>query len=274
VKQVERWREALEAWAIPEAVLDAAPESPYGFPTELFHRRAIRSVSAPPTPTTLRALDALPSGGSVLDVGVGGGSTSLPLTPKARSIVGVDSAPGMLSAFRGAAAASGASVRTIEGAWPERASEAPVCDVVVCGHVLYNVADIAPFVRALDEHASARVVVEITGEHPWAWMNDLWVRFHDLVRPTSPVAEDAREVLAELGLTPSWEERSVGPQPSGFERREEAVALVRRRLCLPSDADADIERALGGRLRAVDGLWSAGPSSTAIVTMWWDAARR
>jgi SAM-dependent methyltransferase len=270
VSEVERWREALAAWAIPDAILAAAPESPYPFPTEPFRRRAIRSVSAPPTPTTVRALDALPSGGSVLDVGVGGGSTSLPLARKAGSIVGVDSARGMLSAFRDAAATSGASVRTIAGAWPERAAHAPVCDVVVCGHVLYNVADLAPFARALDEHAGARVVVELTGEHPWAWMNDLWQRFHDLRRPTSPRAEDAREVLVELGLAPSWEERSVGPQPSGFDRREDAVALVRRRLCLPREADAEVERALGGRLRSVDGLWSCGPSRTRIVTMWWD----
>ena len=38
-----------------------------------------------PTPTTRRALEALPEGGSVLDVGVGGGATSLPLAGRAGS---------------------------------------------------------------------------------------------------------------------------------------------------------------------------------------------
>jgi precorrin-6B methylase 2 len=282
VSAIERWRGSLEAWTIPDAILAAASESPYGFPTELFRRRAVRSASAPPTPTTVRASEALPPKGTVLDVGVGGGSTSLPLAGRASSIVGVDSSPAMLSAFGSAlwaafgeaAAGSVSRLRTIEGSWPECALEAPVCDVVVCGHVLYNVADIEPFVRGLDAHATARIVVELTGEHPWMWMNDLWMRFHDLERPTSPTAEDARDVLEELRFGPGWEERSVGPQPSGFERRQDAVALVRRRLCLPPDADAAVEVALGDRLRSDEGLWSAGPSTTRIVTMWWDAGRR
>jgi SAM-dependent methyltransferase len=271
VTALDRWRDALRAWAIPDAILSDAPESPYGFPTEPFRRRAERSAVAPPTPTTLRARDALAAGGTVLDVGVGGGSTSLPLADHASVIVGVDGSSVMLEAFADTARASGVRVDTIEGAWPDVGSDVPACDVVVCGHVFYNVQELAPFVIALDEHARRRVVVELTGEHPWAWMNDLWLRFHDLERPTSPTADDAREALAELGIDAGWEERTVEPQPSGFERREDAVGLVRRRLCLPADADEAVAEALGARLMSVEGLWSAGPTSTRIVTMWWDA---
>ena len=43
-------------------------------------------------------------------------------------------------------------------------------------------------------------------------------------------------------------------------RREDAVALVRRRLCLPAERDADVGAALGDRLVLdADGDWSAGP---------------
>jgi precorrin-6B methylase 2 len=270
----ERWAEALRGWAIPEEILAAAPESPYGFPTELFRRRAERSVSAAPTPTTLRAHEALPEDGSVVDVGVGGGSTSLPLVEGVSVIVGVDESRSMLDAFRQAAATTGVHVETVEGRWPDVAAQAPICDVVVCGHVFYNVQELAPFVIALGEHARRRVVVELTGEHPWAWMNDLWVRFHGIQRPTEPTAEDAREVIRELGIEPAWEERTVEPQAAGFERREGALALVRRRLCLPADADDAVAEALGARLTSADGLWSAGPASTRIVTVWWDVGER
>ena len=267
---IERWGEALRAWAIPDAILAAAPESPYGFPTELFRHRAERSVSAAATPTATRAREALPRGGTILDVGVGGGSTSLPVGDGASTIVGVDESRSMLDAFRDTADGLAIRVETLEGRWPHVSPSAPSCDVVVCGHVLYNVQDVEPFVRALDRHARRRVVVELTGEHPLAWMNDLWVRFHGVERPTEPTAALARDAIRELGIEPAWEERAVEPQASGFERREDAVALIRRRLCLTPDRDDEIAEALGPRLRYLGGLWSAGPDATTIVTMWWD----
>jgi precorrin-6B methylase 2 len=272
VTALERWRDALRAWAVPDAILRAAPESPYGFPTELFRRRAERSASETPTATTIRARQALPDRGTVLDVGVGGGSTSLPLAGRASAIVGVDQSSSMLEAFAETAAAAGVRAEIVEGGWPDVAGRTPTCDVVVCGHVFYNVQDLGPFARALTDHARHRVVVELTGEHPLAWTNDLWLRFHDLERPTSPTAEDARDALRELGIDPGWDEREVEARPSGFDRREDAIALIRRRLCLPADADDAVDEALGPRLTSVDGLWSAGPATTRIVTMWWDGA--
>ena len=269
VNALEHWRSALRSWAIPEEILAAAPESPYGFPTELFRRRAERAAESEPTPTTLRALDALPAGGSVLDVGVGAGSTSLALASRASLIVGVDVSQDMLAAFRETAQAAGVAARTVHGIWPDVASEVEPADVVVCGHVFYNVQDLEPFVHQLTAHARRRVVVELTGHHPLAWMNDLWQRFHTLDRPAGPTADDAERALLELGLDPG-RARLEAPGSGGFDRREDAVALVRRRLCLPPDRDAEIAEALGGRLAERDGLWSAGPIVQAVETLWWD----
>jgi hypothetical protein len=50
------------------------------------------------------------------------------------------------------------------------------------------------------------------------------------------------------------------------------VALVRRRLCLSDDRDAELADALGERLTEDDGLWAAGPAEHAITTLWWDRA--
>lgn len=264
----DRWRDALLAWAIPDEILSAAPEPPYAFPTELFRRRTERAVGGAPSPTTLRALEALPDGGTVLDVGVGGGATSLPLAPRASRIVGVDGSEGMLESFRGSAESTEVETVGVLGAWPDVAAVVEPADVAVCGHVLYNVQDLPPFVGELTAHAQRRVVVELTDHHPWAWMRDLWTAFHGLERPDGPTVDDAEAVLREVGLDLERDDR-VDAATGGFERREDAVALVRRRLCLPAARDAEIAHALGDRLAERDGLWSAGPATQRITTMWW-----
>jgi 2-polyprenyl-3-methyl-5-hydroxy-6-metoxy-1,4-benzoquinol methylase len=269
----ERWREQLQDRAIPQPILDAAPESPWGFPAELFRVRAQRAGSGPPTPTTLRALEALGEGGTVLDVGCGSGATSLPLAAATTRLTGVDGSPPMLAAFREAAAARGIEADGIEGAWPDAAGRVPVCDVVVSGHVLYNVPDLQPFLRALTAHAGRRVVVELTEHHPLAWMQDLWERFHGVRFPDGPTADDAAAVARETGAAVQREDRNVGEDrgTGGFSRREDALALVRRRLCLPADRDVELADALGDRLREdAEGLWSAGPAADVVVTLWWD----
>jgi len=270
VSALERWARELAGWGIPEEILAAAPESPWGFPAELFRVRAERAAAREPTASTHRALEALLEGGSVLDVGVGGGAASLPLSERTSSIVGVDTSADMLTAFAEGASARGLRTVTVQGQWPDVASEVPETDVVVCHHVLYNVQDLEPFVRALDAHARNRVVTEITATHPLAWMSGLWKHFHGLERPEGPTADDAFEALGELGLPARRDVELRTPLSSGFERREDAVALVRRRLCLPPERDPEIAEALGPSLVESDGLWAAGPAEQTLVTLWWD----
>ena len=269
---LKRWGERLRARSVPEEILAKAPESPYGFPAELFRRRGLAAAARrEPTPTTVRALEALPEGGSVLDVGVGGGATSLPLAGRAGLITGVDGQRDMLDAFEAAAREAGADTAAVPGEWPSVAERVPVCDVVVCGHVFYNIGDLEPFVRALHEHAVHRVVVELTEQHPLAWMRDLWNHFHDVRWPDGPTADDAAGALDEMGFEARREDRTeTGDRGGGFERREDAIALVRRRLCLPANRDPDVVEALGDRLRLDVGLWSAGPPEQEVVTLWWN----
>ena len=270
---LEDWRDGLAAMAIPKEILAAAPESPWGYPTELFRRR-VEATRREPSALVERALDALPEAGAVLDVGVGGGATSLPLAARAARITGVDSSESMLESFRASALEAGVEAVAIQGSWPDVAGHVEPADVVVCGHVLYNVGDLAPFAGALTDHARRRVVVEITGSHPLAWMSDLWRRFHGMDRSAGPTADDAEAALRELGLTVDREDREIEPRSGGFDRREDAVALVRRRLCLPADRDAEIAEALGDRLAERGGSWSAGPTTQPIVTISWPGTAR
>ncbi len=268
------WASALERWAIPDDILARAPESPWGFPIDLFRRRAeaaARRGGTGATPTTRRAMEALEGGASVLDVGVGSGATSLPLAERAGRIVGVDQDPDMLVAFLEAAEAAGVEGVAVRGRWPDVAVAAPVCAVAVSGHVVYNVPDLVAFARALDAHATRRVVLELTAQHPLSWMNGLWRRFWGLERPDGPTADDAEALLIAAGHTVLRDQRvDADDRDAGFARREDAVALVRRRLCLPAASDAEVADALGDSLREHHGLWSTGPDEVLVVTLWWD----
>lgn len=260
----------MQTWALPESILAAAPESPWGFPIEPFRTRVERAKPGDLTFANRRALDALPEHGTVLDVGVGSGAASLPLHPCCSLIVGVDSSAALLTEFRRQARRAAVSARTIRGVWPDVQSRTPVADVVVCNHVFYNVADLAPFALALHAHARQRVVVELTRRHPTSWMADLWLRFHGLERPDRPDAADAFSLLRGLGLPARRHSARRDRGAGGFARRADAVASIRRRLCLDPSRDSEVAEALGDRLIHDDGLWAVRPPSQPTVTLWWD----
>jgi len=59
----------------------------------------------------------------------------------------------MLAAFMTESLQRGVAHPTMHRSWPGVSHDAPVCDVVICHHVLYNIPDLEPFVKALDAHA-------------------------------------------------------------------------------------------------------------------------
>jgi SAM-dependent methyltransferase len=270
---LDRWRKELEAWAIPEEILARAPESPWGFPVGMFRAKADRARGAEPTPSTLQALRLLGDGGTVLDVGAGGGAASLPLAGAATRIVAVDESPGMTEAFLAAAAEAGVEADAVVGRWPDVAGQVGPADVVVCNDVLYNVQDLGPFALALGDHARRGVVVQITRAHPLVSSGPLWRRFHGLERPQGPTADDAIAALAELGIEAErqdWTTDSAG----SFQRREDLAAFLRRRLCLPADRDPEIAEALEPIAVHEAAGWRLGPLHRPVTTLWWQGTAR
>jgi SAM-dependent methyltransferase len=251
---LDQWQAELEAWAIPDEILAQAPEPPWGFPVELFRADA----ENPHSPSRDVALEELGAGGSVLDVGCGGGAASFALVPPASLVVGVDSSADMLREYAATADARGVTYREMLGAWPDVAGDEKF-DVVVCHHVFYNVADLVPFVCALDDAAIGRVVVELTATHPLTASAPLWRHFYGIERPQGPTAELAIEVLRDIGITPQVREWSRAPRNVP---REAYVRLNRRRLCLPVEAEPEVDRHM------------ADPSTTSrdVVTIWWDGS--
>jgi SAM-dependent methyltransferase len=257
----DSWAWALADWRIPPEILAAAPQDPWAFPTDLFERRADAALHSPPTPSGVRALEGLVNRGSVLDVGAGGGAAAFALRDRMTRLTAVDSSADALTGLRSRARAARVDAHTVEGSWPDVAGDVSVHDVVVCHHVVYNVPQIATFLAELDRHARKRVVVELTDRHPLANLNPLWLKFHGLVRPDRPTADDFMGVVAELGLTASavrWETEA----DDGLDVAARA-RMARIRLCLPEEREGEVAHALA----------ALGPPRTTRVTVWWDADR-
>lgn len=237
----ERWADALAHWGIPDEILTQAPADPWIHPPAMF-----RSGPQDPadTPSMRAAAGLLGTGGSVLDIGCGGGRSSLPLGPDLlREVTGVDEQQAMLDLFAAAAAERGIACRTVLGHWPGDAASTPSADVVVCHHVVYNVSPIATFVGELSSHASRGVVVELPDRHPQMPMNPLWKRFWGLDRPDEPTSDLFVEVVRERGFDPEVATVDRLPRRSAVDQAE-FVAFVRQRLCLTPLRDNEVAAAL------------------------------
>ncbi len=248
------WADQLAEWAIPARIMAVAPESPWAFSPGLFTAPA---DPGPDTPSRVRAREAVPDGGAVLDVGCGGGAAGLALVPPAGRVVGFDRGADLLERFVARAVELGVDHEVVQGDWPADADAVGPADVVVCHHVAYNVAELASFAAALDRHARRRVVMEMTSDHPRSGVNDFWRHFWDLERPTGPTADDAVAVLVEAGIRPEVER---SPRVPRSVPRSVRVASVRRYLCLTEDRDPEIDALLG----------EESELSGEVVTLWWD----
>ena len=268
---LERWRDALAAWAIPDRILREAQASPWLPEPRVFIRRAASRKARPQGRSYERAREALPVRGTVIDVGAGAGAASLPLLDIAGSLIAVDTDAALLTELRAQAETHADKVRTVVGRWPDAAAKLPVADVVVCHHVLYNTADLQPFVAALDAHAHRRVVIEITEHHPLTRLNPLWKRFHDLDRPTTPTWVDAEAALRSFHADLRVEHDHV-PSDVSTGTWGELVGATCRRLCLPAERRDDVAAALVDDGAQPDDPSTWSPRDRGVVTLWWDGA--
>jgi len=129
----ERWTRLLASWALPDEILAQAPASPWAHDPATF---AVDDTLERDTVASRLVREVLPTtGGSVLDVGCGGGRSSLALAPPATHLTGFDENPRMLDQFALAAITAGVAHTEVQGRWPADPELAPTGDVVVCHHV-------------------------------------------------------------------------------------------------------------------------------------------
>jgi SAM-dependent methyltransferase len=267
VSAAESWRRQLDEWRIPDELLKAVPDSPYGWPQHLWKRRAEQALESDHASPTLAVVRKLVAAGSVLDVGAGTGRASLPLVRDGYLVTMVEPNPTMLETLSELKGEQ--RFQIVRGRWPEAKDQVAPHDVVLSAHVVYDVADIAPFLRALHDAAVLGVVLELTSAHPWVDLGPLYKELHNLDRPTGPTVEDLALVVDEVvGAEPTIE-RWSRETDMVFETVEEAVEFSARRLVLPRHRWNELEAMLAPRLVGRAGHWQISPTARQLCTLWW-----
>ena len=255
-----KWSTDLASWAIPDEILSRVTTPPWVHPVEMF----TVEETIPDSISHQVARSVVPAGGTVLDVGSGGGRAAFALVPPAGTVIAVDHQQGMLDEFAKAAAQREVRHEEFLGDWPAVAGEVPKANVVVCHHVAFNVADIVPFMQALNMHAKTRVVLEIPFQHPQTHLNPLWKKFWNVDRPTQPTAEDLCAIARAMGFDARmeiWLEATLGK--SVALPKEERIKFARIRLCLSEDRDAEVASAL---------IQQGDDQPRRVATIWWDVS--
>lgn len=266
----EAWRAALEGWAIPQRLLDAAAADPYEWRPELFARR---DPADPATSPTMAIVEDLANGGSVLDVGAGTGRLAVPLAGRGHRVTAVERDPGMMQALAGAADRARVHVTRILGAWPVVAGNAGRHDVVLSANVVYDVPGIGGFVDALHRAARRAVVVEMTPRHPWTPLSRAFRALHGLDRPSRPTVDDFVRVVEEVTRTTPQRRHWTTTAGHRFADLEELLAYYRRRLLVPTERSSEAAALLEREVTRTDDGWLVlGSPEREVVTLWWRVA--
>lgn len=266
----EGWAESLAGWALPAELLASVDQSPYAWPARVFARTATRR----PDPVTgPLLLQLLPEAGTLIDVGAGTGRLSLPIAAAGHRVLAVEPNAAMAAELERGAASMTGSVAVVRRRWPEVAAAVGPHDVALTANVVYDVADIGPFLQALDHSATLAVVVELTQRHPWDGLRGYYRSLHDVELPDGPTVDDLVAVIGEvIGVTP---QRCDWPSPRSltFESRDALLELYATRLCVPDDRRSELEQLIGDDIEEIDdGAFALRLPSGGMTTLWWEKA--
>lgn len=237
------------AWAARvhanNAQVDRYRETPDGSD---FYAPVTSLFRADPTRTDEPALEVLRSlvrdGETWLDIGAGAGRYALPialaLTPSGGEVIALDTSAAMLAVLDEIAAEHGIdNVQAVQGRWPpEDGDLAPFqADVALIAHVGYDIADIGPFVRALDSSARRLGLAVLMERQPSSIADVCWPGVWGEERVALPALPEFVELLRAMGRAPSV--RRLEREPRRFGSRDELEGFLRRQLWVAPGSAAD-----------------------------------
>lgn len=266
----EVWRSALEAWAIPQRLIDAVGVDPYVWHPEFWERMRRAEGSWLAESPTMAIVEDLARGGSILDVGAGTGRLAIPLAGRGHRVTTVERDPDMARSLATEAERAGVVMTQVVGAWPLVAGNTGVHDVVLSTQVVYDVPGIGSFVEAMHDRARRGVVVEMTPTHPWSSLSRYFRSLHDLARPSRPTVDDFVRVVAEVTRVTPHQERWMTPTGLRFADMQELLTFYRRRLLVPPLRSMEAAALLEPDVRRTEDGWLVlGPAEREVVTVWW-----
>jgi 2-polyprenyl-3-methyl-5-hydroxy-6-metoxy-1,4-benzoquinol methylase len=266
----ESWRSALEAWAIPQRLIDAVGVDPHVWHPEFWERMQRAEASRISESPTMTIVEDLARGGSVLDVGAGTGRLAIPLAGRGHRVTTVERDPAMARSLAAEAERAGVVMTQVVGAWPMVATNTGLHDVVLSTHVVYDVAGIGGFVEAMHDRCRRGVVVEMTPRHPWTPLSRYFRALHDLERPNRPTVDDFCRVVEEVVGVGPHQQRWSAPVSHRFVDLQELLTFYRRRLLVPPLRSIEAAALFEPDIHHTDDGWLVlGPTEREMVTVWW-----
>lgn len=226
-------------------------------------------------PVIERVLAQLPaSDGRVLDVGAGTGRYAVPLAELGVRVSAVEPNAAMAGLLAEEAAAHRVSVAVDRREWPAAAQHA-VADVVLCAHVVYPIADVVPFLRALDRAARCAVVVVARLGQPDDVVTPAFRAVYGEPRAPMPALAELYNLLLQIGVPASVTMHPV-EQRWNYADADAAVADVATRLAVQPGTPQwrQVEAAVRSQLVPRGGEVLLAPRQAYQGVVWWEAGTR
>jgi SAM-dependent methyltransferase len=200
----------------------------------------------------------LQPGDAWLDIGAGGGRLAIPLAGRVRRVVAVEPSAAMREALGASALDAGlANVEVIGEPWPAAAGRIDGVEVAMCAHAIYDIAEIGPWIEAMERSASRLCVVALYDRargHAWS---EIFEAVHGEPMAALPALREFLAVLGALGRP--FEVRTIPAGPLDPTPEEAAFAQARRICWLieGSEKDRRMQAFLRERYPAPDGMEGA-----------------
>lgn len=228
--------------------------------------RASQRDRAEPSPILTHVLRHLGPARTVLDIGVGVGRFAVPLARDGVRVEALEPSATMREYLARHSQDSGVA-ETIDvnpASWPTES--AGVAEVALAAFVVHFSDDPVAFVRAMERHATIRVVVAVH-------VDPLFARWREVLGSLAPDPRQGRPwrlfkhiypVLLEADIVPDVEvfQQSMGPR---WSTEDEAAAALAERFEI-TDAAAQAE--LRQRLRAHPDVWQQPAAVRAAIMSW------